>query len=112
MALTHPLPESIVELVAERFRILGEPTRIRILERLLGGEQSVQALVDATGLTQQNVSKHLAVMLSTGIVGRRREGVRAYYRIVDESIVELCGIVCSSIERRHEALGRELRGAA
>jgi DNA-binding transcriptional ArsR family regulator len=112
MALSHPLPQEVVDLVAHRFRVLAEPTRIRILERLLDGELSVQELVDGSGMTQQNVSKHLAVLLTAGVVGRRRQGVRVYYRIADESVFDLCALVCRSIERRLTALGQELREAA
>ena len=80
---THPLPESLIDLVAQRFRALGEPLRIRLLEHLIEGEASVQELVTATGAGQQNVSKHLGVLLHAGIVGRRKQGTFVYHRIVD-----------------------------
>ena len=79
----HPLPESVIDLVAQRFRALGEPLRIRLLEHLIEGEASVQELVTATGAGQQNVSKHLGVLLHAGIVGRRKQDTFVYHRIVD-----------------------------
>ena len=104
----HPLPESVIDLVAQRFRALGEPLRIRLLEHLMDGEASVQELVTATGAGQQNVSKHLGVLLHAGIVGRRKQGTFVYYRIVDEVVFDLCRQVCESIERHHRELGELL----
>ncbi len=114
MTLPHPLPDSLVELIARRFRVLGEPMRIRILEqlRLHGGEATVQELVEATGATQQNVSKHLGLLLQAGIVGRRKAGTHVYYRIVDPGVFDLCEQVCGSLERQLEALGQALGAAA
>jgi DNA-binding transcriptional ArsR family regulator len=105
MPIQHPLPEPLVDLVARRFRALGDPLRIRLLERLMDGEASVQELVAATGAGQQNVSKHLGVLLNAGVVGRRKEGTFVYYRIVDEVVVSLCEQVCASLERQHAELG-------
>jgi DNA-binding transcriptional ArsR family regulator len=104
----HPLPQPVVELVAQRFRALGEPLRIRLVERLMDGEASVQELVAATGAGQQNVSKHLGVLLHAGIVGRRKQGTFVYYRIVDDVVYNLCEQVCSSLERQHAELGELL----
>jgi DNA-binding transcriptional ArsR family regulator len=105
MPISHPLPEPVVDLVARRFRALGEPLRIRLVERLMDGEASVQELVTATGAGQQNVSKHLGVLLNAGIVGRRKQGTFVYYRIVDEVVFDLCRQVCESLEREHAELG-------
>jgi DNA-binding transcriptional ArsR family regulator len=105
MPISHPLPEPVVDLVARRFRALGEPLRIRLVERLMDGEASVQELVAATGAGQQNVSKHLGVLLNAGVVGRRKQGTFVYYRIVDEVVFDLCGQVCASLEREHAELG-------
>jgi DNA-binding transcriptional ArsR family regulator len=104
----HPLPEPVIELVAQRFRALGEPLRIRLLEHLMEGEASVQELVTATDAGQQNVSKHLGVLLHAGIVGRRKQGTFVYYRIVDEVVFSLCEQVCASLERQHAELGQLL----
>jgi DNA-binding transcriptional ArsR family regulator len=110
MALPHPLPDEIVELIARRFRILSEPTRIKLLNHLRDGEASAQELCDAVGTTQQNVSKHLGVLVDAGIVGRRRDGASTRYRVVDEGVYELCEAVCASIERQLDALRGALRG--
>jgi DNA-binding transcriptional ArsR family regulator len=100
MALPYPLPDSLVELIAQRFRVIGEPMRIRLLDRLRQGEATVNELTEATGASQQNVSKHLGVLADAGIVGRRKDGTRVYYRVVDEGVFGLCEQVCGSLQRR------------
>jgi DNA-binding transcriptional ArsR family regulator len=108
--LSHPLPNELVELIAERFRVLSEPIRIKLLERLGEGEASVLELTDLIGTTQQNVSKHLGMLQRAGIVARRKQGNFAYYRIVDEAVFSLCEVVCGSlqqqVESRHQLLER------
>ena len=111
MTVSHPLPDDLVELIAERFRVLGEPTRIKLLDRLGAGEATVLELTEQMGTTQQNVSKHLGVLQRSGLVARRKEGNFAYYRIVDEEVLSLCEAVCGSLQRRVESL-HELIGAA
>ncbi len=102
MTLPHPLPDELSELIAARFRVLSEPMRIMLVDRLREGEACVGELIEATGASQQNVSKHLGVLLRAGIVGRRRQGTFAYYRIVDGGVFGLCEQVCGSMERRLE----------
>jgi DNA-binding transcriptional ArsR family regulator len=104
MPTSHPLPEPVVELVASRFRALGDPLRIRLVEQLMEGEASVRELVAATGAGQQNVSKHLGVLLHAGIVGRRKQGTFVYYSLVDGTVRDLCEQVCGSLERQHMEL--------
>jgi len=94
------LPDVLVELLAERFRILSEPIRIRILEQLRGGPKTVQEIVDAVGSSQQNISKHLGLMRSLGIVVRRKEGSYSRYEIGDETVLDLCDQVCGALQRR------------
>ena len=96
MTLPHPLPDELADLIARRFRVLGEPMRIRLLDRLREGEANVNELTEALGASQQNVSKHLAVLAEAGILGRRKAGTHVYYRIVDEGVFALCEQVCSS----------------
>ena len=105
MPLAHPLPDPVVELIAQRFRVLGEPIRIRLLERLREGEATVGELVEATGAGQQNVSKHLGVLLQGGVVTRRKQGTSVYYAIADDVVFKLCEDVCGSLERRLAELG-------
>lgn len=99
MTLPHPLADPLVELIARRFRMLAEPMRIKLLDRLREGEASVNDLVAATGTTQQNVSKHLAMLADAGIVGRRKAGNQVWYRIVDETVLALCEEVCGGVRR-------------
>ncbi len=112
MAPPHPLPEGLVELVAERFRVLSDPTRVRLLDRLREGEATVLDLRESVETTQQNVSKHLGVLQRAGLVARRKQGNFSYYRVVDEGVFSLCEAVCGSLERRVETpqyLAREAR---
>lgn len=111
MSLPQPVPDDLVDLIARRFRLLAEPTRIKLLDRLRQGEATVNELAESLESSQQNVSKHLAVLTDAGILGRRKEGTYAYYRIVDESVFALCEEVCGSIERQLQALNEIVDGA-
>ena len=110
-ALPRPLPDALVDLVARRFRVIGEPMRIRLLDHLRGGETTVQELTSAVGASQQNVSKHLGVLHDAGIVARRKEGTQVFYRIVDDGVFELCETVCGSVQRQVAELNAILEGA-
>jgi DNA-binding transcriptional ArsR family regulator len=110
MPIPHPLPDPLVELVAQRFRVIGEPMRIRLLDRLRDGELSVGELVDALGSTQQNVSKHLGVLHGAGIVSRRKDGNRVVYAIADQSVFELCETVCGGLQQQVAELAQLLEG--
>jgi DNA-binding transcriptional ArsR family regulator len=105
-AIAHPLPDDLVEMIADRFNALAEPTRIKLLDRLRDGEATVLELTELVGTTQQNVSKHLGLLQRTGIVARRKQGNFSYYRIVDERVFLLCEVVCGSLRRQSEALRR------
>ena len=110
MPLPHPLPDDLVELIARRFRVLGEPMRIKLLDRLRGGEASVNDLTEALDASQQNVSKHLAVLTDVGILGRRKEGTHVYYRIVDDGVFALCDQVCGSVQQQLLVLNELVAG--
>jgi len=112
MALPHPLPDELVELIARRFRVIGEPMRIRLLDRLRECELSVNELTEALGASQQNVSKHLAVLAEAGILGRRKVGTHVYYRIVDEGVFALCEQVCDSVHQQLRALNELVEGVS
>ena len=109
--VSHPLPDELVELIAERFRALSEPTRIKLLDRLREGEATVLELTELIGTTQQNVSRHLGVLQRSGIVARRKQGNFAHYRIVDKGVFSLCEAVCGSLQEHVESL-RQLVGGA
>ena len=110
--IPHPLPDPLVELIAQRFRVIGEPMRIRLLDRLRDGAATVQELTEVTGASQQNVSKHLGVLLAAGIVSREKEGNFARYAIADESVFALCEQVCGGLRRQLNELDEILQGAS
>jgi DNA-binding transcriptional ArsR family regulator len=110
LSLPHPLPADLVELIARRFRVIGEPMRIRLLDHLRAGEASVNELAEALGASQQNVSKHLAVLAEVGIVGRRKERNHVYYRIIDEGVFALCDQVCGSVQEQLRVLNKLVEG--
>lgn len=99
-SVPHPLPEPLIELIAGRFRVLGEPMRIRLLDELREGPATVGELQERVGASQQNVSKHLGVLLNAGIVSRTKRGTSSVYEIADESVFELCELVCGGLRRQ------------
>jgi DNA-binding transcriptional ArsR family regulator len=110
MGLPAEMSDELVSLIADRFRAIGEPTRIRILDRLRRGEASVHELAHGVGTSQQNVSKHLGLLSRAGIVGRRKRGTSVYYRIVDESVLAMCEQVCGGVQRDIGSLAAAVRG--
>jgi DNA-binding transcriptional ArsR family regulator len=95
--------------IADRFRLLAEPTRLRLLDLLGNGERSVGSLADELGCTQANVSKHLSLLADAGVVGRRRDGLHTYYCVIDEGVFALCGQVCETLRRHADARVAALR---
>jgi DNA-binding transcriptional ArsR family regulator len=110
MTLPHPIPEELAEMVARRFRLLAEPMRVRLLDRLRDGEATVGELAEALQSSQQNVSKHLTALADAGMLGRRKDGTRVYYRIVDESVFALCEQVCGAVQEQLRALHELVEG--
>ena len=110
--IPHPLPAPLVELIAERFRVLGEPMRIRLLDALREAPATVQELQQATGASQQSVSKHLGLLLRSGLVSRSKEGNFSLYEIADEGVFELCEQVCGGMRRQLDELDSLLPGGA
>ncbi len=96
----HPLPEPLIELVAQRFRVLGEPMRIRLLDTLRDGAATVGELQQALGASQQNVSKHLVILHAAGMVVRTKQGNHTRYAISDPSVFDLCDQVCGGVRRQ------------
>jgi DNA-binding transcriptional ArsR family regulator len=103
-SVPHPLPEPLIDLVAQRFRVLGEPMRIKLLDRLREGDATVGELQVALGASQQNVSKHLGILHAAGMVARTKEGNQVRYSISDPSVFELCDQVCGGVRRQLEEL--------
>ena len=110
MILPHPLPDDLVELIARRFRVIGEPMRIRLLDRLRDGEATVGELSEALSASQQNISKHLAVLADVGILGRRKEGNHVFYSVIDEGVFALCEEVCGSVQQQLRSLNELVAG--
>ncbi len=112
MALPHPIPSDLVELIARRFQLLGEPSRIRLLDQLRDGEASVRELAEGLEMNQQNVSKHLALLADGGVLTRRKHGTHVYYRIADGGVLALCEQVCGSLEQQLRGLAALVDGFA
>jgi DNA-binding transcriptional ArsR family regulator len=92
--------EQVFAVVARYFGVLSEPTRLKILHAICQEDRSVTAIVAATGATQTNVSRHLALMHAAGVVSRRRAGNAVFYRVTDPEFVEMCRAVCMQIASR------------
>lgn len=109
------IPDEVLDTMAEKFRLLGDSTRLAILRALMESEKSVGRLVEETGRGQANVSKHLKLMADEGLVARRKEGLQVFYRLHDPLVEKLCKLVCDTIVRetragldRHRKLLRKL----
>lgn len=97
------LSESALEMIANRFKALSEMSRLKIIIALEDGQKNVTSLIELTGLTQANLSRHLQTLVEVGILARRKEGLSVYYRIADPTIFKLCDQVCGGIARHMEA---------
>lgn len=104
------LNPELLEIVAERFKALGEPARLHILSALRDGPMTVTELVDATGLGQANVSKHLQILHGLGFVTRRKEGLHVHYGLADRDVFKLCDLMCGRLEAETRARKRVLTG--
>lgn len=101
------VPADLIEVAARRFRLLGDPTRLRLLNALnLAGELSVGEVAEAAGTTVPNASKHLAQLERDGLVARRRDGTTVHYRIADPTLAELCALVCAGLRSRYADLAQ------
>lgn len=108
MQVQHPIPDRLVGYVVHRLTVLGQPLRIRIVEQLdLEGELCVQALADAMGATQQNVSRHLALLYEDRVVERRQDGRQVWYRLADRSVVALLDDVGAQVVSELRDLARD-----
>jgi len=96
------MPQEALEEVAAYFQVLSEPTRLQLLNLLRGGERNVGDLALACGFTPANISRHLSHLTKHGLVSREARGTSVYYRIADESVYQLCDLVCGNIARLYE----------
>jgi len=91
-----PLTDEMIDAVARRFRLLGEPSRLRLLQYLESGEHTVNELAEQVQSNQANVSRHLTAMHEAGLLKRRPDGTSVYYSIADPMVFQLCELVCQS----------------
>lgn len=93
----EPELERLFERVSGYFALLSEPTRLKILNALCDGERSVTDIVERTGATQTNVSRHLNLMFGRGVLSRRRDGPMTFYSVADQNMISLCRAACVQI---------------
>lgn len=96
-------PEELLALVASRFRLLGDATRLRLILALREGERSVGAVAEAAGTSQANTSKHLTALHDAGLVSRRRDGGSVYYKVNGRLPYLLIDAVCTSLDAQTNA---------
>ena len=93
----HREQDQVFESVAELFGVLATPIRLKIISAVCQGEKNVSQLLDEIDTTQPNMSQHLNTLYQAGVIGRRRDGVQIFYRIVNDRVVTLCRAVCTQI---------------
>jgi DNA-binding transcriptional ArsR family regulator len=87
------LDDGELEQIATHFRLLGEPMRLKILQALCAEPRTVNDIVAAVGATQANVSKHLSLLATAGILTRKKDGQCVYYGLKDELTLKMCALV-------------------
>lgn len=95
------LDEATLESIAQRFKALSEPSRLKVLKALIQGEASVTRILEMTGLNQANASRHLNYLYREKILARTKQGTTVIYRVSDPVVYELCWIVCSNGHKNH-----------
>ena len=109
--MPRPIPDVLVDQVAHRLAVLAQPLRIRMIERLeLEGEMSVQALADSLDATQQNISRHLAILYGSGIVDRRQDGRQVWYQLIDKAAILLLDDVGAQLVNRFRRFAPPIGG--
>jgi ArsR family transcriptional regulator len=89
--------DEVFEMAAEVFRVMSAPMRLKIISSLCNGEKNVTQLLEEIDTTQPNMSQHLNTLYQAGVIGRRRDGVQIFYRIINDRVVTLCRAVCTQI---------------
>lgn len=95
-------------MAAELFQVMSAPMRLRIIDALCDGEKNVSDLLNSIDTTQPNMSQHLTTLYHAGILGKRRDGVHIYYRVIDERVAALCGAVCKKIQTTEDFLDYQI----
>lgn len=106
--MARMLSPSTLELVAQRFRAMGEPMRLRLLMSLREREHTVTELVEEHATSQANISKHLHVLTGVGLLRRRKEGLNVFYSIADPTIFSMCDMVCGSLKKHLDSQAKLL----
>jgi ArsR family transcriptional regulator len=98
-AKDEPAAESdeIFEVAAELFRVMSAPMRLKIISSLCNGEKNVSQMLEEIDTTQSNMSQHLSTLYQAGVIGRRRDGVQIFYRIVNGQVASVCRAVCTQL---------------
>ena len=89
--------DEVFEMAAEVFRVMSAPMRLKIISCLCNGEKNVSELLTQVNTTQPNMSQHLNTLYQAGVLGKRRDGVQIFYRIINDRVVTLCRAVCTQI---------------
>jgi ArsR family transcriptional regulator len=105
----NQLTDEALTLIADRFKALSEPLRLKLIIHLEAGEKTVTELIQATSATQTNVSRHLQTLTDAGIVCRRKNGRSVYYSICDASIFDMCKHVCGSLRKHYESQAKNAK---
>lgn len=107
--LLEPMPKELLDLMAGKFRLLGDSARLAILRAVEEEERTVGQVVTETGLGQANVSKHLKMLADAGMLSRRKQGVQVFYRLTDPVVLKICRLVCDTILRKLQSQLRDQR---
>lgn len=92
--LKRDFTDTEIEHLATKFKILSEPSRLKILRSLFSGEKCVTEIIEITGLLQANVSKQLKILQKNGIVDSRPQGLLRYYQLIDFTVLSICNVLC------------------
>lgn len=95
--MAHVVTDEMFEVAANTFRIMSAPLRLRIINSLCESEKFVGQLLEEIPTTQPNMSQHLNALFKAKILGRRREGVQIYYRLINEQLVTICRAMCEHV---------------
>jgi DNA-binding transcriptional ArsR family regulator len=90
-------PDEVFEQAADLFKLMAAPMRLKIISSLCNSEKNVSQLLTEINTTQPNMSQHLNTLYQAGVLGKRRDGVQIFYRIVDARAAQMCRAVCMQI---------------
>ena len=99
-------PDEVFDQAAELFRVMSAPMRLKIISSLCTAEKNVSELLSEIKTTQPNMSQQLNTLYQAGVLGKRRDGVQIFYRIVNDRAAQMCRAVCmqSAIEGDHYSI--------